>query len=339
MDTTKKSAHRFSKKIISSVSRTFAISIKLLPGALGNAVITAYLLCRIADTIEDDNTTPANTRQQLLIAFTECYPNPDKIRQFTEELSCIGGDSAYLELLKGAPMVFEELDALPKQSADIVWRWTKTMALGMREFLQNYPGGIYIKTMEELRRYCYFVAGTVGHMLTELFYAHSRLISKANYEDLLGNCEAFAEALQLVNILKDIAWDFEHENEVFIPEEILTRFGSSQRDIINKDYRPRNFQALQVLIATASQNLDKAFTYIYTLPRMAMAIRLFCLVPVMLAVATLRELQSSQAMLQKGGGVKISRKEVKKIIAACILALASNTLISKLRKRIQEKVL
>ncbi|MFM8910391.1 MAG: hypothetical protein ACKOH8_07445, partial [Gemmatimonadota bacterium] len=43
-------AARFGRAILPEVSRTFAISIKALPGTLGDAVCTAYLLCRIADT-------------------------------------------------------------------------------------------------------------------------------------------------------------------------------------------------------------------------------------------------------------------------------------------------
>lgn len=338
-DKRKRESYRFSRKIIISVSRTFAISIKLLPGTLGDAVCIAYLLCRIADTIEDDNTTPAKIRRDLLTDFSECYENPEKVRALTEALSCIQGDSAYLSLLKGTPYVFEELANLPKNDADIVWSWTKTLALGMREFLETYPQGIYIKTMKELRRYCYFVAGTVGHLLTELFYEHSSFINKKNYEDLLKNSEAFAEALQLINILKDIAWDFEHENDVFIPEETLSRFGSTQSQIISKKWRAANRKAVNTLCIEAHQNLEKAFEYIYTLPRLALTIRLFCLVPVMLAVATLRELQHSQAMLEKGGSVKISRSEVKRIIIACILSVSSNSLVRGLKNRLQKRPL
>ena len=43
-------AARFCTAILPAVSRTFALGIKVLPGALGQAVLDAYLLCRIADT-------------------------------------------------------------------------------------------------------------------------------------------------------------------------------------------------------------------------------------------------------------------------------------------------
>jgi farnesyl-diphosphate farnesyltransferase len=106
------------------------------------------------------------------------------------------------------------------------------------------PAGIRIQTMPEYRRYCYYVAGTVGHLLTDLWYCHSRLFSKRDHARLLVNCEAFGEALQTINILKDIAWDIEHENAAFVPEELFLARGSShstmlepRRQIQNRDAR------------------------------------------------------------------------------------------------------
>jgi farnesyl-diphosphate farnesyltransferase len=81
----------------------------------------------------------------------------------------------------------------------------------MRRFVLVYPAGIRIATTPELREYCYFVAGTVGHLLTDLWRAHSVFVGDRVYARLLRNCEAFGEALQLVNILKDIAADAERE--------------------------------------------------------------------------------------------------------------------------------
>ena len=52
-------AQRFGREVLPAVSRTFALSIRVLPGALGQAVLAAYLLCRIADTVEDEPAMPA----------------------------------------------------------------------------------------------------------------------------------------------------------------------------------------------------------------------------------------------------------------------------------------
>ena len=43
----------YQKAILSSVSRTFALTIPLLPPIIEKVVGNTYLLCRIVDTIED----------------------------------------------------------------------------------------------------------------------------------------------------------------------------------------------------------------------------------------------------------------------------------------------
>jgi farnesyl-diphosphate farnesyltransferase len=189
-----RAAHAFARGIISRVSRTFAIGISVLPGDLGKAVLTGYLLCRIADTIEDDGACPAARRQELLAKFVDCLNDPRKATTFAAEAADIQADEAYLELMRGTKLVFDLLESLPPPVIEIVTRWTKEMTLGMSQFVGRYPDGIRIQTMDEYRRYCYYVAGTVGHLLTELWYNSSPTVRKADYERMLVDCEAFGEA-------------------------------------------------------------------------------------------------------------------------------------------------
>ena len=316
----------FARSIIGRVSRTFAIGITILPGDLGKAVLTGYLLCRIADTVEDDGTSAASRRQELLAKFIACFDDPALAARFGDEVSDIKvADPNYRELLHGTQLVFELLNSLPPESARIVGRWTRELAMGMSEFVGRYPDGIRIQTVEEYRRYCYYVAGTVGHMLTELFFFHCRHIKERDYQRLLVHCEAFGEGLQTINILKDIAWDIEHENAAYIPEELLRERGSSHQLILHGDRVAQNREALATLVELAKTDIKKSLDYINALPKRALQIRLFCLLPVLFAVATLREIERSTAMLQSGGAVKISRSEVRSLIVAGVVSTMSNT--------------
>ncbi len=314
----------FARGIISRVSRTFAIGIAVLPGDLGKAVLVGYLLCRIADTIEDDGSATAERRQELLARFLACFDDPSKAEQFAAEASDIQADASYVELMNGTKLVFELHRSLPKKSADIVEKWTRELTIGMSEFVGRYPTGIRIQTMPEYRRYCYYVAGTVGHLLTDLWHFHSPLVADRDYERLLVNCEAFGEALQTINILKDIAWDIEHENAAFIPEELLRARGSSHQTILHGDWRVRNREALVALVQLAKEDIHKSLDYFNAIPKMALQIRLFCLLPILFAVATLREIERSTAMLQSGGAIKISRGEVRSLILAGSVSTISN---------------
>ncbi len=314
----------FCRGIISRVSRTFAIGIAVLPGDLRRAVLVGYLLCRIADTIEDDGSATAARRQELLAKFLECFDDPAKAERFAAESSDIAADASYLELMRGSKLVFDVHRSLPKKSGEIVEKWTRELSLGMSEFVGRYPSGIRIQTMPEYRRYCYYVAGTVGHLLTDLWYCNSKLVKKADYERMLVNCEAFGEGLQTINILKDIAWDMEHENAAYIPEELLRARGSSHQTILHGDWRVQNREALVALVQLAKEDIHKSLDYFNAIPKMALQIRLFCLLPILFAVATLREIERSTAMLQSGGAVKISRGEVRSLILAGSVSTISN---------------
>src|SRR5271165_966778 len=86
----------FARDILGRVSRTFAIGIGVLPGELGKAVLTGYLLCRIADTVEDDGSCPAPRRQELLAKFVACLDDPAQASAFAAESADIQADQAYL---------------------------------------------------------------------------------------------------------------------------------------------------------------------------------------------------------------------------------------------------
>jgi farnesyl-diphosphate farnesyltransferase len=319
-----RAAVAFGKAMIGRVSRTFAIGIAVLPGHLGRAVLVGYLLCRIADTIEDDGTATSARRQELLAEFVACFDDPEAAKTFASRVTDIAAADAYLDLLRGTKLVFDLLWSLPKASSAIVEKWTREMCVGMSEFVGRYPDGIRIQTMPEYRRYCYYVAGTVGHMLTDLWREHSSLVGEADYARLLANCEAFGEGLQTINIIKDIAWDIEHENAAFIPEELLRANGSSHQTMLQSDRRAQNAEALLALVALAKEDMRRSVEYLAAIPRFSFQIRLFCLLPILFAVATLREIERSTTMLQSGGVVKITRAEVRSLILAGSVSTISN---------------
>jgi len=222
-------AARFCEAILPAVSRTFALGIKVLPGALGQAVLDAYLLCRIADTVEDAPAVDPQVKAALFDDFLAAFENAAALERFLQGVKPLVGDEAHLSLTLNADLVFAHFSALPPNTRAVVQKWVAEMAIGMRKFVLLYPDGIRIQTVEEYKEYCYYVAGTVGYMLTDLWHEHSSSIGTKRYAILRERCRAFAEALQTVNILKDVAVDAEKENSVYVPEELLRAHGSSQR--------------------------------------------------------------------------------------------------------------
>jgi farnesyl-diphosphate farnesyltransferase len=308
-----------------------------LPRPLADPITIGYLLCRIADTIEDDRALAPARKLQLLDQFGVCFAHAEAAERYAADAGGAGMSAADRELVDGSALVFRAYRALDPASRGIIREWVGEMTRGMQDFVRLYPAGIRIQSVAEFRRYCYFVAGTVGHLLTELWHAHSPFVRARTYGKLLTNCEAFGEALQTVNILKDIPWDVERENAVFIPRDLLESAGSGHDSLLDPALRANNRAALVALLALAESDLDSALEYVSDIPPAAMRIRLFCVLPAVFAAATLRELKSSEQMLVPGGGVKITRREVNALILAGSTTTLSNTTLRWLMERVRHR--
>ncbi len=330
-------AERFAHDILPSVSRTFAISIRFLPGTLGTAVCSAYLLCRIADTIEDDGSTAPERRAALLEQFLRTLEDRAAADAFPALAAALKGDAAHLALVARTDLVLVLFRTLPSETQARVAHWVREMANGMAKFVRAYPAGIRIQSLAEYKEYCYYVAGTVGFMLTDLWRLHVRAIGRPEFDRLSRKCQAFGEALQTVNILKDIAWDAEHENSIYIPAQELAADGSGHDTLLSPGHLDRNHRTVARFIDLARTDLDDALEYILLIPRRALAVRAFCVLPLLFAYATLRDLSLSRAMLTPGGAVKISRREVRSLMIAGVAAVLSNGALRRLAQRVRQR--
>lgn len=328
---------RFCQEILPQVSRTFALSIRFLPGNLGRAVLCGYLLARIADTIEDDPVTTVESKIRLLDKFLVCFDEPTCADTFPQAVGGLEGEKAHLYLVENTHLVFALFRSLTAKSQQTLQHWITEMVQGMQKFVKLHAQGIRIKTLAEYQEYCYYVAGTVGYLLTDLWFEHSPSVDFATYHTLRQTCAAFGEGLQTVNILKDIAWDAEHENSIYIPQDALQVHGSSHETLLDPDFLAQNHAAIKSLVELAWSDLDKAAQYLMLVPRAAIPIRLFCILPLVFAYATLRDITGSTAMLKSGGNIKISRAEVKSLIMVGPFTVLSNFTIRRLIDQVRQQ--
>ena len=326
-------ARAFCDEILPAVSRTFALSIRMLPGSLGGAVRDAYLLCRVADTIEDEPVLAADEKAELLDALGVCFDEAAAAAPLAARLATLAGDAAHVRLAGRCDLVFRDYRALPAAAQVIVRRWVLEMIRGMRKFVLAYPTGIRIQTVEEYKEYCYYVAGTVGYLLTDLWRAYVPSIDARRYEALRANSRAFAQALQTVNILKDVAGDAGRDNSIYVPEQLLRAHGTAQTTLLALDREAQNRAALDALIRLAWDDLEHATAYLLTIPRRALAIRRSCALPLLFAYATLRDLTRTPDALTRRHTVKISRREVKALMLLSTLGAASNRALRALVER------
>ncbi|HEY0972117.1 MAG TPA: phytoene/squalene synthase family protein [Gemmatimonadales bacterium] len=317
-------AERFCREILPAASRTFAIGIRVLPGTLGRAVLASYLICRVADTVEDERSIAPAEKDALLGRMLECLDDHGAAARFAALVPPLTGDAEHARLVRHADDVFTVFHSLPEGTRRHVRRWVTEMVTGMRDFVLRHPQGIRIRTLAEYREYCHYVAGTVGYLLTDLWHEHSAAVGAHHHQALLRHCEAFGQALQAVNILKDVARDAVDENSIYVPEEMLLRQGSSHATLLDPAFGRRSHAAVTELIELAWRDLDEARRYLLLIPRRAAAIRLFCALPLLLAHATLRELTATTAMLTPGSAPRITRREVKRLVAGATVLVTSN---------------
>jgi len=330
-------ADRYTRALLPRVSRTFALGVQLLPPHLELPVRLGYLLCRIADTIEDDLALSAGRKAQLLDDFVRCFDDADGADAYGGAMVELTANADYLALVMATGEVFALYRRLDDATREILRHWILVMVEGMHSFVLAYPKGIRISNVSEFRRYCYYVAGTVGHLLTDLWQERSNAVDARVYARLREDCEAFGEALQVVNILKDVAWDAERENSIYVPADMLFAAGSSHAGILDASRRAENRAALEPLIQIAKHDIERSLCYIENIPRFAWRVRLFCILPILFAIATTREIEHSEAMLIPGGGVKISRAEVRNIIIAARTSTLSSRSLRWLVDRVRER--
>jgi len=124
----------------------------------------------------------------------------------------------------------------------------------------------HIKTFKELEEYCYYIAGTVGFMLTDLFTINCKEITEEIYRYLKDRANDFGLALQKVNILKDIKDDLKR-GWCFLPEEILSKRGIKVEDIFKQENGALIFDVLSPLFESLRKDLKSGFEYLITIPQ------------------------------------------------------------------------
>ncbi len=272
--------------LLEKTSRTFALSIPMLPEPTRRHVSIAYLLFRVADTFEDASLWPRAKRLAALDDLARLLETRGGEKAAAERwLSDVPvTHEGYLELLRETPAVMDAYWGVEAPARAVLRRDLLRTVSGMAGFVRRSDarGNLRLGSLRELRDYCYVVAGIVGEMLTDLFLLEaenlapfaSRLRRRSRY---------FGEALQLVNILKDANSDAT-EGRVYLPEGID---------------RARVF-------ALARRDLDVAAAYVNTL-QLAGApdgFVAFTGSPAVLARASLDRIESTAP------GAKITRAEV-----------------------------
>ena len=296
-------------EILAGVARTFALTIAQLPCTLREAVGNAYLLCRIADTIEDEPALSPAQKQAFSERFAEIVAGRDDPVPFASELGALLSSSTSDRegnLVANTTRVIRVTRGLSLAQRNAILRCVRIMTRGMVEFQRN-AGIEGLRDLAQLDRYCYHVAGVVGETLTALFCDHSAEIDKRR-DDLLPLSVSFGQGLQMINILKDM-WEDRRRGVCWLPRDVFRTTGLEIRSLSPGMADPGFVKGLLELVAVTRDHLANGLKFILSLPTRETGIRRSCLWPLAIAVLTLRRIHR-QPTFRSGGEVKVSRRGV-----------------------------
>ncbi len=316
----------YQNAILQDVSRTFALTIPQLPGPLSHVVGNAYLLCRIADTIEDDKFMSADTKREFAEIFIRVVAGQSSAETFSKSLFPLlspEASEAEHNLIANTVSVIRITHSFNQRQRNAQERCVSIMAEGMVRY-QDAETLDGVKNLEDMGQYCYYVAGVVGEMLTELFCDYSNEIDQ-HRDELMKLSVSFGQALQMTNILKDI-WEDHHRGACWLPRDVFNKFNV---DITNKTPGDRSEgfkQGLRELIDVAYAHLDNALRYTLILPPHEKGLRRFCLWALGMAVLTLDKINKNP-WFTEGPQVKISRLSVKATMLITNLSVSHDNVL------------
>jgi len=200
-------------QLLKGVSRSFYISLRLLPDPMRRAANLGYLLARTSDTIADTDTAPIHVRRECLSELSKCIGGLSKFSNWPNSMVDAVGDSRERRLLDQTYLVLLELKKIPESEALLIRELLETIISGQELDLirfghTSFENPVALLSAAELEDYTWRVAGCVGEFWTKLgFLTLGKRFSDFPENELIERGIAYGKSLQLVNILRDLAED------------------------------------------------------------------------------------------------------------------------------------
>jgi farnesyl-diphosphate farnesyltransferase len=308
--------------LLRDVSRSFYLTLRILPRGVRKPIGLAYLLARTTDTIADTELVAPEQRLEALQTLRE------RIREQRTALLDLGAlarqqaSRAEAVLLEKCEASLALLRTLPAADAQLVRVVLDTITSGQELDLRRFAGAsaqslVALRADEELDDYTYRVAGCVGEFWTKICRAH--LFPQAPLDDtfLLTNGVRFGKGLQLVNILRDLATDLQH-GRCYLPADRLAAIGLKPQGLLQPVVEPRLRPLYDQYLDRAEGHLLAGWAYTNALPRRSVRVRLACAWPILIGRETLKRLRAGNP-LDPERRIKVSRAEVRQLVVRSVL--------------------
>ena len=333
--------------LLKGVSRSFYLTLRILPRGMREATGVAYLLARAADTIADTSLIAPEQRLALLLSLRErvngTRADEGALQRIADEVAgqqTQSDEKRLLESLDGALDVLAQLDDADRTAVrDIVTTLTHGMEFDLRTFPDEQSGEVAaLRDRDELDRYTYLVAGCVGEFWTKMIYLHvPGTLDEASRATMVARGVRFGQALQLVNVLRDCGKDL-RIGRCYLPASMLAERGLEARDLMQPGASARAQTAMFALVHRALDHFRAAIDYTFALPRTALRLRLGCLWPILIGLETLDLLVANADWLDPAKASKLKRNDVYRILARSTALAPSNVLLGRWFERLIERI-
>ncbi|MBI0331058.1 phytoene/squalene synthase family protein [Burkholderia plantarii] len=317
--------------LLKGVSRSFYLTLAVLPAGMRDPIGLAYLLARAADTIADTSLLPPARRLEWLLSLREQVngtPDQAALRTIAAEVASQQTESdekVLLESLGPALAILAQLDETDRAAVrGIVTTLTQGMEFDLATFPDETSGQLAaLPDDAALDHYTYMVAGCVGEFWTTMTLAHQPGVLRRDADTMKALGIRFGKALQLTNVLRDAAKDL-RIGRCYLPADRLTRERVAPADLLGGNASRLARPVMLELVRVALGHFHAAIDYTFAIPPTAMRLRLACIWPIAIGLMTLRLLVVNDAWLAPGHASKVRRNDVYKVIAWSVPRSLSN---------------
>ena len=308
--------------LLKQVSRSFYLTMRVLPPAIRPQIGIAYLLARTSDTIADTQIIePAERlraldtlREQILGRSREPFNLGALARQQSSH-----AEWSLLERVEESLALFRQF---PSADRHRIRESLAVIISGQELDLRRFAGAsrehiVSLNNDEELDDYTYRVAGCVGELWTHLCRAH--LFPKAALDEdrLMADGVRFGKGLQLLNILRDLPRDL-RQGRCYLPGDRLWAIGLAPIDLLEPASGVKLRPLYDHYLAEAEAHLAAGWGYVNALPRSQAWLRLACAWPLLIGLETLEKLRAVNVLAPELH-VKITRSQVRGIVMRTFL--------------------
>jgi farnesyl-diphosphate farnesyltransferase len=309
--------------LLKATSRSFYLTLRVLPAAVRPQIGLAYLLARTTDTIADTELVPLEQRLDALKRLRERILGPSTAPLNFGGLAQHQGSPAEKLLLEKTEDSLALLQTLSPADQQLVRTVLNTITGGQELDLRRFAGAsagkvVALETAAQLDDYTWRVAGCVGEFWTKICRAHLFPNLRLDDAQLLADGVRFGKGLQLVNILRDLPADLK-KGRCYLPTERLDEAGLRPSVLLSPVNEVKFRPLFHEYLDRAESHLAAGWAYTNMLPAGQFRMRLACAWPILIGMKTIEKMRAGNVLdLQQR--VKVSRAEVRGILLRSTLA-------------------